>query len=112
MTPQWLGGAKYYINFRDDSTSWLELGPIKKKSDAFGSIKKYFARCEAMHRVNITAFHSDTDGEFISHAFEEFLASSGCNHEVSAAYPQEENGVAKRVNRTIVGRAKAMLYGA
>jgi transposase InsO family protein len=88
------------------------LDPIKKKSDAFGSIKKYFARCEAMHGVKIKALHSENGGEYTSHAFEEFLASSGCKHEVSAAYSQKQNGVAERVNRTIVGRAKAMLHGA
>jgi hypothetical protein len=110
MTPQSVGGAKSYVSFRDDATSWTELEPIKKKSDAFGSVKKYFARCEAMHGVKITAVGSDNGGEFTSHAFEEFLASSGCKHEVSAAYSQEQNGVAERVNRTIVGRAKAMLY--
>jgi hypothetical protein len=49
MTAQSLGGAKYYVTFRDDATSWTELEYIKKKSDAFGSIKKYFARCEGMH---------------------------------------------------------------
>jgi len=85
MTPQSLGGAKYYISFRDDATSWTELEPIKKKSDAFGRIKKYFAQCEARHGVNIKAFCSDNGGEYTSHAFEEFLASSGCKHEVSAA---------------------------
>jgi len=112
MTPQSLGGAKNYISFRDDATSWTELEPIKKKRDAFGSIKKYFARCEAMHGVMIKAFRSDNGGEFTSQAFEEFLVSSRCKHEISAAYSQEENGVAERVNRTIVGRAKAMQNGA
>jgi len=43
MTSQSLGGAKYYISFRDHATGWTELEPIKKKSDAFRSIKKYFA---------------------------------------------------------------------
>jgi hypothetical protein len=111
MTPQSLGGAKYYISFRDDATSWTELEPIQKKSDPFGSIMKYFARCEVMHGVKIKAFLSDNGREYTSHAFEEFLASSGCKHEVSAAYSQEQNGGAEMVNRTIVGRAKAMLYG-
>jgi len=37
MTPQSLGGAKYYISFRDDATSWTELEPIKKKSDALAA---------------------------------------------------------------------------
>jgi hypothetical protein len=65
-----------------------------------------------MHGVKIQAVRSDNGGEVTSHAFEEFLASSGCKHEVSAAYSQEQNGAAERVNRTIVGRVKAMLYGA
>jgi hypothetical protein len=112
LTPQSWGGAKYYISFRDDATSWTELEPIKKKIDAFGSIKKYFARCEAMHGVKIMAFRSDNGREFTSHAFEECLFASGCNHTVSAAYSQEQHGVAERVNRTIVGRAKVLLYGA
>ena len=93
----------YYISFRDDATSWTELKPIKKKSDAFDCIRKYFARCEAMHGLNIKAFRTDSGGEFTFHAFEEFLASSGCQNEVSAAYSQEQNGVAERVNKMIIG---------
>jgi transposase InsO family protein len=90
----------------------MELERMKKKSEAFGSIKKYFARCEAMHGRTMTAFRSDNGGEFTFHAFEEFLASSGSKQVVSAAYSQEQNAVAERVNRRIVGRAKGMLDGA
>jgi hypothetical protein len=103
MTPQSLGGAKYYISFRNDATFSTELESIKKKSDAFGSIKKYFARCEAMHGVKIKAFGSHNGGEYTSHGFEEYLSSSGCKHVVPAANSQEQNRVAERVNRTIVG---------
>ena len=80
---------KYYIIFRDDATSWKELEPIKKNSDAFGSIKKNFAQCEAMHGVKINAFRFDNGGEFTSHAFKQCLASCGFKHGVSAAYSQE-----------------------
>jgi transposase InsO family protein len=96
----------------DDATSCTELEPIKKKSDAFGIIKKNFAQCEAKHGVNINAFHSDNGGEFTTHAFKECLACCGCKHAVSAAYSQEQNAVPERFNGTSVGRAKAMLYGA
>jgi hypothetical protein len=112
MIPQSMGGAKYFISFRDNATSWTELEPIKRRSDAFGSIKKYFAKCEAMHGVKIKAFRSNNGGEYTSHAFKEFRASSGCKHEVAAAYSPDQNRVAESVIRTIVGRAKAMLYGA
>jgi hypothetical protein len=89
ITPQCLGGAKYCISFRDDATSWTELEPIKKKNDGVGSIKMYFAQCEAMHGVKIKAFRSDNGGDYTSHAFEEFLAFSRCKHEVSTPYSQE-----------------------
>jgi hypothetical protein len=112
MTPLSLGGAKYFITFRDDATSWTELEPIKRKKDAFEVVKKFFARSEVMHGIKIKALRSDNGGEYTSKEFERFLDSCGCYHEHSAAYSQEQNGVAERVNRTIVGRAKAMLYGA
>ena len=112
ITPQFLGEAKYYIRFRDDASSCTELEPIKKKSDSFSSIKKIFTQCEAVHGVKFTAVHSDNCEEYPSHPFQQFLASTGCKHEVSAAYAQEQNSVAERFNRMIVGQAKALLYGA
>jgi hypothetical protein len=42
MTPQSLEGAKYYISFRDDATSWTDLEPIKNKIDTFGRVKMYY----------------------------------------------------------------------
>ncbi|KAF8541304.1 hypothetical protein BDD12DRAFT_519423 [Trichophaea hybrida] len=45
MTPLSLEGAQCFISFRDDPSSWTELEPIRKKSDAFGVVKKFFARC-------------------------------------------------------------------
>jgi hypothetical protein len=66
----------YYICFRNDVTSWMELEPIKRNSDAFGSLTMYFAQGEAMHGVKIKAFRSDDGWEFSSHVFEAFLPSS------------------------------------
>jgi hypothetical protein len=80
----------------------MEFEPIMKKTDALGGVKKYFAHCVAINGVKIKAFGSNSGGEFTFRTFEEFLASSGCKHEVSAAYCQEQNGVEQRVNRTIV----------
>jgi hypothetical protein len=64
-----------------------------------------------MHGVKIKACCSDNGVEYTSHGFEEFLAASGWKDDDSAVYSQEEDGVAERVNRTMVGRAKTILYG-
>jgi len=104
--------VKYYLGFREDTTSWTELEPVKHTSDAMGSDKKYSIQCDAIHAVKIEAFRSDNRGEFTSHALEEFLASSECMRDDSAAHSHERNRVAEWVNRTIVGQAKAMRYRA
>jgi len=65
------------------------MEPINKKGGAFGSVKKYFAQCDAMHEMKIQTFRSANGGEFSSHAVEEFLASSQYKHVVSAACWQQ-----------------------
>ncbi|GAA5892179.1 hypothetical protein JCM16303_003860, partial [Sporobolomyces ruberrimus] len=49
-----------------------------------------------------TRFRSDNGGEFVSHAFDSFLAEHGIKRETPPPYSPQSNGVAERVNRTIV----------
>jgi hypothetical protein len=65
-----------------------------------------------MHRVKIKAIRSDNGGEFIFPILSSIIWLPLALHEISAFYKQEQNRVAERVNRTIVWRAMAILYGA
>ena len=45
----------------------------------------------------------------MSRKFELYLKSKGIRHETSCAYTPEQNGVAERLNRTLVESARSMI---
>jgi len=61
-------------------------------------------------RKKIKVLHSDNGEEYIDKDFTDFRAKEGIKREWTTPYNPQQNGVAERKNRTIVGAAKAMLY--
>lgn len=56
------------------------------------------------------ALRSDNGGEYISDEFKDFCKEEGIRRELIAPHNPQQNGVAERKNRTIVGAARAMLH--
>ena len=56
------------------------------------------------------ALRSDNGGEYISNEFKDFCRREGIRRELIAPHNPQQNGVAERKNRTIVGAARAMLH--
>ena len=56
------------------------------------------------------ALRSDNGGEVISSEFKDFYSTEGIRRELIAPHNPQQNGVAERNNRTIVGVARAMLH--
>ena len=56
------------------------------------------------------ALRSDNGGEFTSGEFKDFCSAKGIQRELIAPHNPQQNGVAERKNRTIVGAARAMLH--
>lgn len=52
----------------------------------------------------------DDGGEYTSSEMRDFCGSVGIKRELSVPYKSQQNGVAERNNRTIVGAARAMLH--
>ena len=56
------------------------------------------------------ALRSENGGEFISGEFKEFCSAEGILRELIAPHNPQQNGVAERKNRMIVGAAWVMLH--
>ncbi|GAA5891032.1 hypothetical protein JCM16303_007142, partial [Sporobolomyces ruberrimus] len=97
-----LGGRRYVVTFVDDFSRMLWVEPLARKSDVLEAFKKLKALVENESGKKITRFRSDNGGEFVSHAFDSFLAEHGIKRETPPPYSPQSNGVAERVNRTIV----------
>lgn len=88
-------GHRYFVTYIDGHSHHLVVKLIKTKDEVFPLTKEYFSRAEV------------ETGEKPN-----FLKSKGIHHEKTNVYTPQENGVAERMNRTLVETARAMLSDA
>jgi len=60
----------------------------------------------------LKAMRTDNGGEFTSTQFNDYLRTQGIRHEQTILKTPEQNGVAERLNRTLVEMSCAMLLDA
>ena len=59
--------------------------------------------------MKIKVLRADGGGEYVSATFKNFVKQKGIRHEISAPYSLQQNGVAKRMNRTLLEAARSGL---
>lgn len=106
------GGAKYFITFIDDYSRRVYVYFLKNKLDITLVFKKYKDEVENELEKKIKVLRSDNGKEYSNKVFSDFLAASGIKHQTSTPYTPEQNGLAERMNRTLVEHAKCMLFEA
>ena len=109
MKTQSLGGAKYFITFMDDKMHYIWIYTLKQKSEAFSKFLEWKAQVELESSFKLKTLRTDNGGEYTSNEFNEFLKREGIKHERSVPKTPGQNGVAERLNRTLVETVRAML---
>jgi hypothetical protein len=102
-------GYQYFITFVDDYSRHLTVYPMKNKSDALERFKEYLAEAERQTGCKLKILRTDGGGEYFSSEFATYLKNIGIIHEKTNPRTPQENGVAERVNKTLVIMAIAML---
>ena len=108
IKPSSLGKSNYFLLFIGDFSrkSWAYF--LKQKSEAFGAFKKFKTCIEKHIGHEIKALRSDRGGEFTSNEFKEFYEANGIRRLLTVPRSPQQNGVAKRKNRSILNMAKSM----
>jgi transposase InsO family protein len=60
----------------------------------------------------LKAFRTDGGGEYMSKHFESYLKTKGIHHEITMLNTPQHNGVAERLNRTLIEKVHTMLSDA
>ncbi|GBP06449.1 Retrovirus-related Pol polyprotein from transposon TNT 1-94 [Eumeta japonica] len=107
-----LGKAKYYLLFVDDFSRMCTVYFLKCKSETFKYFKQYKELVENQQSKKIKILRSDNGGEFCSTEMTNFLKQSGIVHQKTNSFTPEQNGLSERYNRTIVEKARCLLYDA
>ena len=105
-----VGGSLYFITFIDDFSKYVWVHVIKKKSDALEKFKEFLALTENQTGKKLKRFRSDNGGEYFSGEFDTFCDARGIFREPTIPYTPQQNGVAERMNRTIMDNVRALLY--
>ena len=58
----------------------------------------------------LKAIRSDNGGEYLSNGFKGYLEEHGIHHQLTVAYTPQQNGVAERMNRTLMNLVRSMLH--
>nr|GAT54265.1 polyprotein [Mycena chlorophos] len=107
QTPQ---HKRYYLTFTDDASRYTVAFLLNTKDQTFEAFKELDARWKKQG-IELKILHSDNGGEFKSHVFDKYLAERGIARRLTVHDTPEHNGVAERLNRTLLEKVRAMLHG-
>ena len=105
-----VGGSVYFVTFKDDFSGYCVIHFIKQKSEVMAFFQQYVQRIKVEFGNPVVTLRSDNGGEYIGKIFERWLLENGIRHETTVAYTPEQNGVAERINRTILESARSMMH--
>ena len=81
----------------------------KQVGTAFEKFKEFEAVTTNDCGQRIGTLRTDNGGEYVSTEFKDYLKQRGIKQELTVPYSPQQNGVAERVNRTLMESARSML---
>lgn len=105
-----LNGSRYFIIFIDDLTRMCWIYFLKQKLEVAAVFWKFKAWVENQSDYKIKVIRSDNGTEYTSDKFNKFCEDAGIEHQLTATYTPQQNGVSERKNRTIMEMARCMLF--
>ncbi|KAL7288350.1 hypothetical protein TKK_0017683 [Trichogramma kaykai] len=104
-----VGGARFFLLFKDDASNFRKVFFLKHKSDCFDALKFYILSVNTQFGKNVKVLRSDNGTEYLNNNVKEFLKNLGTRLVTSAPYTPQQNGRAEREMRSIVESARTML---
>ena len=105
-------GYRYFVTWVDDKSRKVYINGLKAKSEVADCLKRFVARAEVETGQRVQALRSDGGGEYIGGETQQFLRDKGIKHEMTTPDTPQHNGVAERMNRTLLDKVRTMLIDA
>jgi hypothetical protein len=102
----------YYVSFINDFSRKTWIYFLRKKSEVFNRFKEFKALVENQIEKQIKVLRIDNGRDFCGNEFEEFYKKCGIARQRTTPYTPQQNGVAERMNMTLMEKARCMLNGA
>ena len=101
---------KYIISFIDDYTRMCWVYLLKDKSQVFETFKNFHVWIQNEAQSHIGSLCIDNGREYTSNEFESYLFQHGIKHQTTVPYNPQHNGVAERMNMTLLNMVCSMMF--
>ena len=109
VTPASKSGFKYIVTFIMMKSRYVTIYPLRNKSDVLTAFTRYYQDVKTLAGTVIKILRSDNGGEYRNDAMDRFCKSKSIKQEYTVPYNPEQNGMAERMNRTLVEMTRCML---
>jgi transposase InsO family protein len=100
---------RYFVTFIDDKSRFCVVFLLRTKSEVLDKFMQFVKFAETQTGKRVKVLRSDNGGEYASHKFAAFCRDRGIVQQFTPPYTPQLNGVAERMNRTLVESARCMI---
>jgi len=101
-------GALYFITFIDDCSRKLWVYALKTKDQVLEKLKEFHVLVERQSGKKLKCIRTDNGGEYCG-SFDVYCKKYGIKHEKTPPKTPQLNGLAERMNITLIERIRCML---
>ena len=105
-------GQRYVATITDDASRFSFVSLLRFKDGAGPDLEHVINYLETQTGRRVKRIRSDGGGEYINKAMAAFCSAKGIHQESTHPYSPQQNGVAERLNRTLLDKARAMMRDA
>ena len=107
-----LGGKHYFVTFVDDFSRRVWVYTLKSKDEVFETFLVWKKMVENQTGRKIKVLRFDNGTEYINDQFSYFCNKEGISRHFTVRDTPQQNGVAERMNRTLLEKVRCMLSNA
>ncbi|KAH9703677.1 hypothetical protein KPL70_011177 [Citrus sinensis] len=104
-----IGGNSYFLSFIDDYSRKVWVYTLKSKDQVFDKFKEWKMLVENQTGKKLKKLRTDNGLEFCNQRFEKYCAEEGVVRHITVRLTPQQNGLAERMNRTLMERVRCML---
>ncbi|UYV80744.1 hypothetical protein LAZ67_19001583 [Cordylochernes scorpioides] len=101
------GGSRFVLTIIDDASRYTRVYFLKRKGDTLEKFKEWMKEAENQTRFSLKRIRTDNELEFCSSPWDIFTKAHSIVHERTMVYTPEQNGVAERMNRTLLNLVRS-----
>jgi hypothetical protein len=114
VSPETFGHCLYFITFVDEATRyvWIYLMPSKSSATVLAVLRTWVPLVQNQSGTTLINFRTDEGDEYTGETLKTvtpFLEEHGITHEPTSAYSSSSNGIAERMNRTVMDMVRTMM---